>query len=102
MRTETSGNDGVSGEISVETGASAVGDSGGITLATGSAMTGAGGDVNLLVGSGDTENGGAVVIKSWREPRRLEEGRRCVHHIWRRHERPGRLWRRARHDGGQR
>ena len=64
MRTETSGNDGVSGEISVETGASAVGDSGGITLATGSAMTGAGGDVNLLVGSGDTENGGAVVIKA--------------------------------------
>ena len=43
VRTETSGNDGVSGEISVETGASAVGDSGGITLATGSAMTGAGG-----------------------------------------------------------
>ena len=64
VRTETSGNDGVSGEISVETGASAVGDSGGITLATGSAMTGAGGDVNLLVGSGDTENGGAVVIKA--------------------------------------
>ena len=64
VRTETSGNDGVSGEISVETGASAVGDSGGITLATGSAMTGAGGDVNLLVGSGDTENGGAVVIQA--------------------------------------
>ena len=58
VRTETSGNDGVSRDQRQTDVRQA------LTLATGTAaMTGAGGDVNLLVGSGDTENG-TVVIKA--------------------------------------
>ena len=102
VRTETSGNDGVSGEISVETGASA-----GRRQRRDHAGHGVGDDRRWrgrepAGGIGRHRERRSCGDKSWREPRRLEEGRRCVHHIWRRHERPGRLWRRARHDGGQR